>query len=363
MLQDPGMSVHPGEHRRRLRGTVIFGAALALPVLGATPGLMETLRAETQRNRVSLEAIPASPLVDGERPRLKGLLDDIDSLLEARRMATAIETLSSAAPGIAALARAGAGWDDTGKGPGKRIDALAKEWKEAGRALDAGRKGFPAMMPAGQTAFTRALAEQAIGQIDEHYAVAVDYGRFSGVSSGAYYLGRAEGQLAVALFLSRLTSDSTRRVVPIPGLAGPVARVENDIVDAYARPGSTAQHTNFIVANSSLKLAKELDLHGLRLGSLATLLRSLLYLSLATLPVPAADQDLALAAMAEEIEKRFAASKRDDSIGEALLEKARIAMDKSRAGGEGADRERLRAAALVSVVIPRYIEIMEGFDK
>ncbi len=149
----------------------------------------------------------------------------------------------------------------------------------------------------------------------------------------------------------------------LPSLAGPIARIENDIVVAYAKPGSTTQHTNLILANSSLKLVKELDLHGLRPGSLTTLLRSLLYLSLATLPAPAADQDQALAAKAEEIEQRFAASKHNNSIGEAFLEKARISMDKSRAGGEGTGPERLRAAALVSVVIPRYIELMEGFDR
>ncbi|HRB13603.1 MAG TPA: hypothetical protein PKU70_11370 [Vicinamibacteria bacterium] len=358
------MSVHRGEHRSpRLRAAMVIAATLALPGLSAAPGILETLAAEAHRNRVALDAIPASPLVDGDRPRLKLLLDDVESLLKAGRLGPALETWSAAAPGVTALARAGAGWDDTGKGSGKHLDDLAREWEEAGRSLKADRNRFPAALPRGQSALVRALAEQALGQVDEHYAVAVDYGRFSGVSAGAYYLGRAEGQLAAALFLSRLTSDSIRPVATLPGLAGPIARVENDIIDAYAKPGSTAEHTNFIVANSSLKLAKELDQHGLQLGSLVTLLRSLLYLSLATGPAPDAGQDQPLAAKAGEFERRFAASKRDDSIGESLVEKARVALEKSRAGGEGAGRERQRAAALLSVVIPRYIEIMEGSDK
>ena len=41
-------------------------------------------------------------------------------------------------------------------------------------------------------------------------------------------------------------------------------------------------------ANSSLKLAKELEQHELRFGALLTLLRSLFALSLATLPTPTA---------------------------------------------------------------------------
>jgi hypothetical protein len=335
----------------------------ALATSAVAEGLPETLAAQTARDRIALDAIPSSPLVDGDRPRLRGLLDEVESLLKASRVGPALETWSAAAPGVTALARAGAGWDDTGKASGKHLDDLAREWEAAGRRLKADRERFPADMLKGQPALVRALAEQALGQVDEHYAVAVDYGRFSGVSAGAYYLGRAEGQLAAALFLARLTSDSTRPATPLSGLAGPIARVENDIVDAYAKPGSTAEHTNFIVANSSLKLAKELDQHGQRLGSLVTLLRSLLYLSLATLPTPAADQDQSLAARADELERRFAASKRDDSIGESLVAKARLALEKSRAGGEGAGRERLRAAALLSIVTPRYIEIMEGFEK
>lgn len=335
----------------------------ALATSAVAAGLRETLGAETARNRIALDAIPPSPLVDGDRPRLRGLLDEVESLLKASHLGPALETWSAAAPGVTALARAGAGWDDTGKASGKHLDELEKEWEAAGGSLRADRDRFPAAMPKGQTALVRALAEQALGQVDEHYAVAVDYGRVSGVSAGAYYLGRAEGQLAVALFLARLTSDSTRPATLLPGLAGPIARVENDIVDAYAKPGSTAEHTNFILANSSLKLAKELDQHGRRLGSLITLLRSLLYLSLATLPAPAAAEDQTLVARADELESRFSASKRDDSIGESLVAKARLALEKGRAGGEGAGRERLRAAALLNVVTPRYIEIMEGFEK
>ena len=82
-------------------------AATAIPSLAS--GLPETLGAEVRRNRVMLESMPASPFVDGERPRLKGLLDDTEAFLKADRIGPALETLSSAAPGVIALARAGSG--------------------------------------------------------------------------------------------------------------------------------------------------------------------------------------------------------------------------------------------------------------
>jgi hypothetical protein len=337
--------------------------SLGFPALCRGDVLGDTLAAEVRRNRIILAAIPASPLVDGERPRLGGLLDDVESLLKAQRLGLALETLSSIAPGVTALVRAGAGWDDTGTSSGKHIDDLVKEGEGVGRALKANRDAFPKVKPRHQSAFVRAMAEQSFGQIDEYYEVAVDYGRFSGVSSGAYYLGRAEGQMAFALLLSGTVSLASKGSVPMTSLAGPIAALENDIVTAYAKPGSTAQHGNFIIANSSLKLARELDLHGWRLGSLVTLLRSLFALSLATLTPPSADEDPVLAAKADEFEKHFAASTRDDSVGEAFVEKARLALEKSRAGGDGAERERLRAAALLDAVIPRYLKIMEGFNK
>jgi len=323
----------------------------------------DALAAESHRNRATLDAIPASTLVDSDRPRLRILLDDVDSYLKARRIDLAIEALSSAAPGVTALSRAGAGWNDSGKGPGKGMDDLAKEWEEAGPSLKEDRSLFASMKSGGQSAFVRAMAEQSFGQVDEYYAVAVDYGRASGVSSGAYYVGRARGQMDFALFLAQVAREPLKKPLSLDSLAPSIDAVDNEIVAAYAKPGSTAQHGNFILANSSLKLARELENHGWRFGSLVTLLRSLFALTLATLPPPPSDQDPVLAARADAFEKRFASSNRDDSIGQAFVEKARLALEKTAAGGEAAEKERLRAAALLGVVIPRYLEIMEAFAK
>ena len=264
---------------------------------------------------------------------------------------------------MSALARAASGWDDSGKGTGKRIEALAAEWEDVGGRLKADRGRFPALKPEGQTAFVRAMAEQSFGQVDEHFAVAVDYGRVSGVSSGAYYLGRAEGHMELALFLSRLALPAAKATLAIPSLEGPISNLENDIVTAYAKPGSTAQHTNFILANSALKLARELDQHGWRFGAMASLLRSLFALTLATRPAPPAGQEQVLSGKADVFEAQFAASDQDDTIAEAFLDKARIALEKSRTGGDQAERERLRAEALLEVVIPRYLEIMKDSPK
>ena len=187
----------------------------------------------------------------------------------------------------------------------------------------------------------------------------MDYGRFSGLTFGAYYLGRAEGHLTFALFLSRLTSPPVKQAVTISTVAIPIATVESEIVTAYAKPGSTAQHTNFIIANSSLKLARELDGQGRHPGALVTVLRSLF-----ASPWPRCRLRSRIGkAKADAFEKQLGASKHDQSIGEAFVEKVRISLEKSRAGGEAADRELLRAAALLDTVLPRFVGIMEAFEK
>ena len=160
-----------------------------------------------------------------------------------------------------------------------------------------------------------------------------------------------------------MTPTSSKGAAAVTSFAAPIARVENDIVTAYARPGSTAQHTNFILANSSLKLAKELDQRGSPGGALVTMLRSLFALSLATMPPAGPEMEKPLVAKADEFEKRLAASDRDESIGLAFVEKARIALERSHAGGEAGGRERLRAAALMEAVVPRYIEVTKGCEK
>ncbi|MBK5257357.1 MAG: hypothetical protein JJE39_15125 [Vicinamibacteria bacterium] len=338
---------------------LLAGAVLASPASAQTESAK--LSTEIERSRNILRGLSGSPLGKDEAPRLEGLLTAVESLIEKQHAKAAIETMSSAIPGIAGLRRASTGWDDSNPGTGKGIEALTKEWEEVGRALQLARPGFPVATQAGESSFVRALAEQSVGQIDEQYAVAVDYGRISGASAGAYYLGRAEGHLAWALFLSGLPKDSVKDALTLPSLGMPLAALEEDIVSAYAKHGSTSQHGNFIIANSSLKLARELDQKGWRLGALITMTRSRLAWALATMPSPSTDQEKALAAAIDAIEARLAGSRKDQSIGAALVEKARLALEKSQAGGDSAGYERLRAAALAGVVLPSYLEIV-GMD-
>jgi hypothetical protein len=317
------------------------------------------LAREIERDRALLKGLAKSPLVDSESPRLVGLLTDTEAFIKSGRTSSAVETLAAASPGAVALAKAADGWGQ-GAMPGKNIDALIDEWEDAGKSIARDRKRFPTVKGTRQSAFLRALAEQSLGQIDEHYAVAVSYGRESGLSSGAYYLGRAQGQMAFALFASNLDSAEARKDRLPPSFKAALQSLDGEIVAAYAKPGSTAQHPNFITANSMLKLAKELDQKQLRYGSLITLMRSAFALALATTTPPAATSENEIATTLGDLDKRFSESPFDESIGAAYVEKARISLEKARAGGDAADRERLRAHAIATSVLPRYIELTGG---
>ena len=318
------------------------------------------LTREIERNRVQLRGLAKSPLVDSEVPRLETLLTDVEGLIKAGRLAAALEWLGSVSPGTVAVAKAGEGWAESATGPGKKIEALEADWIAIGKAIARERPRFPTGRSDKQSAFLRAVAEIAIGQIDENYAVAVSYGRESGLPAGAYYAGRAQGLMAFSIVASSFTSSETRKDrIPV-SLEKPLLALDDAIVMAYAKPGSTAQHGNFITANSMLKLARELDQQGLRYGALLTLMRSAFALALATIapPDPSTGKNIAMAL--DELEKRFKDSAFDESIGDSYIEKARISLEKADAGGETGDRERLRAHAIATVVLPRYMELTGG---
>lgn len=339
----------------RFRPSVLAPIVLFLGLPLLAQDVASKISAEINATRTALGALPATDLVKQSTPGLQEALTDADAQIRAQRPYVALEALAGARPQVQALTRASAGWGGQGKG----IDELAKEWELAGKALASQRGKFPAQATK-QSQLIRALAEQSLGQVQENYAASLDYGRTSGVQFGAYYIGHAEGHMAFALFSSALRSPDPRMPIPLPSLAVQLDAFEKELLAAYAKPGATAQHTNFIIANASLKLARELDQQGYRAGALFIFLRAWMAFGQATLPAVPPEQLPTLQAAAGQMARKFTGISGDHSIGEAYLQKAQLALERSAAGGEAGDRQRLRAAALLQIVIPRYFEILEG---
>ncbi len=339
---------------------IVMGACLALGTLLAPATCAQDIsgrvEAQAAKCRATLEKLTGSEFVTGERNNVLNLAKEVDAHLQGKRPLVALESLAHVCASASALGAAAEGWGSSGKGS----DALEQEWNEAGKVLEAEKRKFPTRVSAGQPAFLRAVAEMSMGQVDENYAAALAYGQQAGLEFGAYYLGRALGSSSFALFAASLKSETRQAPVKLAALAGQIDVMDKQIVTAYAKPGSTKFHTNFIIANSSLKLARELDQAGYRFGAVTALLRAAFALGQTTLTeVPVTDLER-LRGRAEEWSNRLQKEPVDTSIAEQYLQKAQVALDAGRSEGDQGNQQRQRAALLLDVVLPRYFEIVEG---
>jgi len=339
------------------RVACFVASLLCLPGAGApAQDITAKLTNQIAKTRTALDAIPATEFVKGESANIRNQLTDAEKQVQEKRPLLAVETLAGACASAEGLAAAGDGWGKDGKG----IDVLEKDWNTAGAALARDRKKFPARAPAGQPAFVRAIAEISIGQVQENYAAAFGYGREAGLEYGAYYIGRSQGHMAFALFSAALQTSVEGQPVTVPDLTAQIVALDKAIVAAYAKPGSTTFHSSFIVANASIKLARETNAQGYHAGALIALMRAHYALGQTQISAPPMEELSTLRSKAGEWAKKLAADKRDHSIPEQYLEKAQMAIAAGDTEGEAGANQRQRAALLLTVVLPQYYAIMEG---
>jgi hypothetical protein len=339
-------------------GSFVGSAMLlvALAGMAASEDFSGRVTAEIAKGRAVLSATTPNESLKGNFTDTQTLFGDAETQLKANQPFVCLETIAYAWASTQAQALAGGGWGSAEKG----IDALTKEWEKAGQAIAADRKKFPARPLAGQVAAIRALAELSLGQVQENYDASLDYGRAQGLAFGAYYIGRAQGHLRAALFFAELKGPQTRPILPLGSVAAQIAAAEKEILAAYAKPGSTTFHTNFILANSSIKLSRELETQGYHYGALMILMRAVYSFAQNNAKTPPASDIPTMQAAVAEWKKQLAASKRDHSIGEVYVQKTENALAAGAAAGEAGDAQRLRAALLLNVVLPKYWEITEG---
>ena len=318
------------------------------------------LTAQIAKTKAAFAALPAeSEFVKQNGPGTNAQIVEAETQLKAGRRHLSLEALANAWPGTDGLVGATGGWGENGKG----IEELEKQWNAAGPVIERDRKKFPARTPAGQSLFTRAIAELSLGQVKENYAAALEYGRHpvGGLPSGGFYLARAQGLMAFALAVSDIKEPERRKAPAIGSHEARIAALEKAIMAEYAKPGSTTFHALFITANSQVKLARELDRDKLYVGALVVLLRAQFAHGMILTPQPpGTDAIPELKARLAEIEKRLAADKRDHSIGELYAQKTQLALEAGAADGEAGATQRRRAAAFLNSLFPLYFAIMDG---
>jgi hypothetical protein len=202
----------------------------------------------------------------------------------------------------------------------------------------------------------RAIGEASLPQAGVFYHASVEYGRSTTPDSGLYYLGAAKGQRDFVSIVETLgeagafTGPARHTPPPVRDVSGELEALQDDLLAAYRPPASVDRHREFIVANSMLKEARELQALGLRHGALLRYLQA--SVRVAPLRAGAPAPDASLPNRLKALEPRLGGA--DHSIGRLLLEWAQADLAE-----HATDGQALVAAAIASDALPRYFAALE----
>lgn len=238
------------------------------------------------------------------------------------------------------------------------MDAFEKEWQRAGAELSKEESALTEAKLRALPAAVRALVEANQLQSRTLYNAGHLYGQETGVQNGLAYNGLAKGMMEFAVWAAGLKFPAGSRSM-VPSAGNGISGLEKEVLQAYNRPGVAEQQIRFNQVNSTLKFAAELDRAGKNEGALQQLLRAAL--AFGSLNGAAENQN-----NPGEIQKqllaakdRFSGNSNDQSIGEMYWEIAQSELAAS-ANSKTYTTGNLRAAIIVSDVLPRYFRSMSG---
>jgi len=333
--------------RFALAGALVV--TLLAPILAAAPDRLATeiarwsslLASDTRTDPLWLEATKDS----------KTLLTQVEEELRQGRRLVALERLAALGQNLAAVLYV------TGRPAEERknLAAFEAEWKRMGTVLrDVVSPGgrVPQSLETVRPAIVRALAELSISQARESYAASLAYGRNTEPQYGLYYLGAAQAQRAFLDIARDVAEPSAVRVPQLRTLRSEIDALQAVLLAAYRPPASIERHSEFIVASSALKEAREQDAAGHRYAALLRYLQSAQRVTM--LRQPASTDTDAVRRRLEELSVRLDGGGTDHSVGKFFVERARSAL----ASTPGATGEAT-AAAVANEVLPRYFAALE----
>ncbi len=242
------------------------------------------------------------------------------------------------------------------RSPRERKDdaGFEAEWARLGKALKADLRGPSAGALDGvRPAAVRAVGEAALPQVRAFYESSLEYGRNTMPDFGFFYLTSAQAQKEFAAFCRSLAAPTAGAAPRLRALQGEIDALQRDLLAVYRPPVSIDRHREFIIANSTLNEARELDAAGLRHGALLRYLEAALRSAPLRQSQPALDTGT-IAARLRELDARLSEGGTDHSLGRIFLESAQANLSDPAPAGDPAI-----AAAIVADVLPRYFAALE----
>ena len=218
-------------------------------------------------------------------------------------------------------------------------NASGRDWARRWAAQRPRRRRLDTIRPAA----LRALAEAAMPQVRINYDAGLEYGRNTQPEYGLYYVGVADAQrqfVALARTLTAAAGDAARRAPACDRSRGDRRRATRSAV-ALPAAGIVDRHSEFIVASSALKEARQYDARACAMARCCDSCKA--SQRTAMLRVAAARRLRGPRHAVAGVPRPARRGRVDHSIGLLFLERAEAALDANTAGrradGRG-DRDR-----------------------
>ena len=322
---------------------------LAIPCAAedATPQIKSQIDSLQQ----SLKDRPVStPDIPEAGDRIKEAIKASDDALEAGRLYLSLEKLSQAMD-LLHGARAVMDKTETVK---SGLPAFEAEWGKASLQLTAFDEQAKKHDWARGSLAIRAVAETAQGRSIPLLEGARGFATANGPKDGLFYLGEGEGEAEFARFCSTLNTSRKPAKFALRSFLPELYALQEKTNAAFQPPRSIDQHTRFIMLNSALKLARELDASRSYAGALYQYLEATRnYGMLFAAPVEDRKQ-VELKSSVAAARKQWETSGSDDSLAMLFVERAESYVAHPDGSAPTADEWR-SAQIILDQVLPAYV--------
>lgn len=230
-----------------------------------------------------------------------------------------------------------------------KLPLLEIEWKKAGAELNTKEKRFSPVSINKLPALARAIIQAARNRSRPLYQSSILYGKNTNPNQGLYYIGNAQANIDLALFMQTLRFQTKKSSLKFVSLDNELTQLEREIIESY-RTSSPEEQTRYNAINSALKLAQELNEREWFEGAMLKYLDVTIAFALLKNPSASSNEIPAMRAKLNEKLTELTKSNFDHSIGITYLEIAQGLL----ANAAVSEPDLKRVKVILDVVLPKY---------
>jgi hypothetical protein len=233
------------------------------------------------------------------------------------------------------------------------LPAFEAEWEKASAGITALDRQTRTTNWSDSPAALQALSETAKAET----MPLLEAGRGFAVSTepkdGLFHIGEAQGQAEFAAFVASLRLPRKGAAYPLRSLLPELASLQQKVNAAFQPPRSIDLHVQFMLINTALKQATELDATKSYAGALYQYLLAVGYYGMLDAAPQDSSQQTTLKIALAAVRQKLDASQRDDSIAELFLERAESQLAHVDGSAPSADDWKI-AKVITEQVLPAY---------